>query len=194
MPVRGRSSIAAGLLGLAAAPFLWVRVRSFGRIRTLSSVPPAEVALVLGAGVRRDGSPSRILAGRLRVAVALHHLGLVRRILVSGSPESRGHSEPVVMRAFLLERGVAASAVLLDESGVDTWCSCLGAARTFGLRRVTVVTSRFHLRRAVALCRRAGLDAHGVGHDAAADGLRRVSARGARREVAATVKAFWLSR
>ena len=38
--------------------------------------------------------------------------------------------------------------VLLDESGVDTWSSCRNAAREFGLRRVTVVTTDFHLPRA----------------------------------------------
>ena len=183
----------AGSLGLAGLPSVWVRVRSAGRIRTFADVPPAEVALVLGAGVRRDGRPSRILAGRLDVALALYRSGLVEQLLVSGSPESRGYSEPVVMRDFLVSRGVPRTAVLLDESGVDTWCSCRGAAEVFGLRAVTVVTTRFHLRRAVALCRRAGIDACGVGHDAAADGLRRVSARGARREFLATTKAFWRS-
>ncbi len=98
------------------------------------------------------------------------------------------------MRQHLVSHGVPASAVTLDESGVDTWSSCRRAAEAFGLREITVVTTRFHLRRAVALCRRAGIDAYGVGHDAAAEGLRRVSARGARREFLATTKAFWWSR
>lgn len=182
-----------GLVALAALPSAWVRARSSGRVRTVADVPPAEVAMVLGAGVRRDGLPSRILQGRLAVALELFRAGRVRRILVSGSPRSRGYSEPVVMRDFLLRNGVPASAISLDESGVDTWASCRSAVAEFGLRRVTVTTSKFHLRRSIALCRRAGIDAFGVGHDAAADGLRRVSARGARREFLAVTKAFWFS-
>lgn len=186
-----------GLVGLGAVvglPSGWSWVRSGGRIKAVHDVRATEFALVLGAGVRWDGLPSRILQGRLDVARALFEAGKVRRIIVSGSPESRGHSEPVVMRRYLVCQGIPASSVVLDESGVDTWSSCRRASEDFELREITVVTTRFHLRRAVALCRRAGIDAHGVGHDAAADGLRRVSARGARREFLATTKAFWWRR
>lgn len=179
-------------LGTVVVPLLWVRIRSARRIRTVADVPATDVALVLGAGVRSDGRPSRILRGRLEVAHALYRAGKVRRVLVSGSPESRGHSEPVAMRDFLLAQGVPHDAIALDESGVDTWRSCRAAVRDFGLHRIIVVTSHFHLPRAIALCRRAGIDAYGVGHDARADGLQRVSARGSRREVLATIKAFWL--
>ncbi|MEU6270074.1 SanA/YdcF family protein [Saccharopolyspora shandongensis] len=195
--MRGLRKGLAALAGLgiaAALPSAWALARSARRISTVQDAPATEYALVLGAGVRWDGLPSRILQGRLNVARELFEAGRVRRIIVSGSPESRGHSEPVVMRHHLVSHGIPAAAVVLDESGVDTWASCRRAAEDFGLREVTVVTTRFHLRRAVALCRRAGIDAHGVGHDAAADGLRRVSARGARREFLATAKAFWWRR
>ncbi|CAM05887.1 SanA/YdcF family protein [Saccharopolyspora erythraea] len=186
--------VALGGFALAAfvlLPLQWALARSAGRIRTAEDVPATEFGLVLGAGVRYDGRPSRILQGRLNVALALHRAGRVRRLIVSGSPHSRGYSEPVVMRDYLVARGVPPEDVLLDESGVDTCSSARAAARTFGLRAITVVTTNFHLRRSVALFRRAGIDTYGVGHDAAADGLRRVAARGARREVLATVKAFW---
>lgn len=175
-------------------PSFWARTRSAKRIHTSDGVPRAEFALVLGAGVRRDGTPSRILQGRLEVAEALHRSGRVRRILVSGSPRSRGFSEPEVMRNSLVSRGIPADVIRLDESGVDTWSSCRSAARAFGLRQLTVVSTNFHLPRAVSLCRRAGIDAHGVGHDAVAEGLRRVAARGNRREKLATIKAFWWRR
>ncbi|WP_229679916.1 SanA/YdcF family protein [Saccharopolyspora thermophila] len=195
--MRGLRVVLAALVAfgvVTGVPSGWAWVRSARRVRSVPDVPATEVALVLGAGVRWDGVPSRILQGRLNVARALYEAGKVRRIIVSGSPESRGYSEPVVMRHHLVSHGVPPSAVVLDESGVDTWRSCRRAAEEFGLRQVTVVTTRFHVRRAVALCRRLGVDAYGVGHDAAADGLRRVSARGARREFLATVKAFWYHR
>ena len=184
----------AGALAFFALPEGWARQRSAGRIRTVAEVPAAEVGLVLGAGVRSDGKPSRILQGRLTIALDLLRAGKVRRIVVSGSPHSRGYSEPVVMRDYLVAHGVAPSDVQLDESGVDTWHSARAAAERLGLRAVTIITTAFHLRRSIALFRSFGIDAYGVGHDAAADGLRRVSARGARREVLATVKAFWWPR
>lgn len=184
------------LLGVVAfvVPSQWARLRSRGRIKTVRTVPATEVALVLGAGVRLDGQPSRILGGRLDIAHDLFLSGKVERLLLSGSPKSRGHSEPIVMRTYLLNRGIPASRLTIDESGVDTWRSCVGAADSYGLRRVIVVTTAFHLHRAVWLCRKAGMEAYGVGHDAHTDGLRRVSARGARREILATIKAFWWPR
>ncbi|MDA3625113.1 YdcF family protein [Saccharopolyspora sp. WRP15-2] len=184
-----------GLGVITGVPSAWAFARSARRIRTLSDVPETEVGLVLGAGIRWDGTPSLILQGRLNVAKELYDAGKIKRIIVSGSPESRGFSEPVVMRYHLLSHGVPADAIVLDESGVDTWRSCRRAAGEFGLRELTVISSQFHLRRAVAMCRRLGVDAHGVGHDAAADRrLERVAARGVRREFLATVKAFWYSR
>jgi vancomycin permeability regulator SanA len=188
-------SVAIGVLAVGVLPpFGWVLARSAGRVRSPSDVPPTDVGLVLGAGVRWDGLPSRILQGRLNVALQLFQTGKVRRIVVSGSPESRGHSEPAVMRRYLLGQGVPDSAIVLDEAGVDTWSSCRAAARDFALDALTVISTRFHLRRAIALCRRQGIDAYGVGHDAAADGLRRVNARATRRELLAIVKAFWIPR
>lgn len=180
------------VIGVAAAlPSQWVRWRAKGRVSSPHTVPPVGMALVLGAGVRRDGRPSRILHGRLRVAKELYVLGKVNRLLVSGSPESRGHSEPKVMRDYLITHGVPPADIVIDESGVNTWRSCYVAAHEFGQRRMTVVTTNFHLQRAIWLCRRAGVDVYGVGHDARADGLRRVAAKGAIREVLATSKAFW---
>ncbi|MEB3368830.1 SanA/YdcF family protein [Saccharopolyspora mangrovi] len=184
------------VLGVVAGGFLlplvWAWGRSFGRVRDVDDVPAKDVALVLGAGVRWDGIPSRILQGRLDVARELFRTGKVQRIIVSGSPESRGHSEPVVMRRYLVSHGVPESGVVLDESGVDTYSSCRRASEEHA--SLTIVTTRFHLRRSIALARRLGVDACGVGHDAAAEGLRRVNARATRREVLATVKAFWMPR
>jgi vancomycin permeability regulator SanA len=59
----------------------------------------------------------------------------------------------------------------------------------FGARKLTVVTQLFHLPRAVALCRAAGLEAFGVGHDSSrhAAGLTHAYAA---RELLATGKAF----
>ncbi|WP_246025395.1 SanA/YdcF family protein [Saccharopolyspora antimicrobica] len=187
-----------GLVGIGVVtglPSAWAFARSARRIRSASDVPETEVGLVLGAGVRWDGTPSLILQGRLNVARDLYDAGKIRRIIVSGSPESRGFSEPVVMRHHLVSHGVPDDSIVLDESGVDTWRSCVRAAGEFGLRELTVISTDFHLPRAVAMCRRLGVDAHGVGHHAAADWrLQRVAARGVRREFLATVKAFWYSR
>ena len=77
------------------------------------------------------------------------------------------YNEPAAMRSWLVERGVPAHKVVPDYAGFDTYDSCARAERIFGVPRATVVTQSFHLPRAVALCRRLGIDANGVGDDSA---------------------------
>jgi vancomycin permeability regulator SanA len=59
----------------------------------------------------------------------------------------------------------------------------------FGVRSAIVVTQRFHLPRAVALCRAAGIDAVGVG-DHSLEARRRATVYGYLRELPAAFKAL----
>ncbi|GAA3953624.1 hypothetical protein GCM10023085_40110 [Actinomadura viridis] len=146
------------------APTGWAYADTAPYRRSARDVPPAPVALVLGAGIR-DGRPTGLLARRLDLATDLYRRGKVRVLLVSGDNRVAGYDEPTVMRDHLVAAGVPARAVVRDFAGLDTWDSCARAKRIFGVDRLTVVTQDFHLPRAVALCRAAGLDAWGVGDD-----------------------------
>lgn len=176
-------------VGVALAPFAWVVDSSAPYRHPLADVPPAPVALVLGAGLTRDGRPTPFLAGRLDVAAALHAAGKVRVLLVSGDNSRADYDEPSAMRTYLVAKGVPASAVVADYAGLDTWDSCVRAHRIFGVNRATVVTQSFHLPRAVALCRAAGIEASGVGHDTS-DAFPSGTAYGWFRESLASSKAL----
>jgi vancomycin permeability regulator SanA len=180
----------AVLACLPLVPLAWVYRASAGYRSTVADVPPAPVGLVLGAALNRQGRPSPVLAARLDLAARLYAEGKVRVLLVSGRRSGIRHDEPAAMRAYLVERGVPASSVRTDGGGVTTWDSCLRARTLFGVARVVVVTQTFHLPRAVALCRMAGIDAYGVGDDSAGD-LPLVTAYGYVREVVADGKAVW---
>lgn len=185
-----RVLIALGLLAvLAATPWVWVQTSSAAYRHDAADVPDAPVALVLGAGLTRSGTPTAFLAGRLDVAADLYRRGKVQVLLVSGDNSRTEYDEPTAMRTYLIGRGVPADVVVADYAGLDTWDSCTRAKRIFGVERLTVVTQEFHLPRAVALCRSAGLEASGVGHDTS----DRVSttAYGHFREVFAAGKAMW---
>ncbi|GDY33824.1 SanA/YdcF family protein [Gandjariella thermophila] len=180
---------AAVLACLPAIPLAWAYRASAGYRGTVAGVPPAPFALVLGAALDRHGRPSPVLAGRLDVAVRLYAAGKVRALLVSGR-RGAGYDEPAAMRTYLVAHGLPASAVHTDGGGLTTWDSCVRASTLFGVDRAVVVTQTFHLPRAVALCRRAGIDAYGVGHDSLAD-LPLVTVYGYAREVVADGKAMW---
>jgi vancomycin permeability regulator SanA len=148
------------------------------------------VALVLGAEVYADGVPSTFLRARLDLALELYRRGLVERILLSGDGRSRFYDETGGMRAYLLERGVDESVLIVDPAGLDTYDSCLRARDVYGIDRLVVVSQSYHLPRALAICRALGLDAWGVGDDSARSSTR-TWANGTRRELGANLKLVW---
>ncbi|MGC3994800.1 MAG: ElyC/SanA/YdcF family protein [Propionicimonas sp.] len=176
----------AGVLALGATVHLLTR----RRIVAVDRVPPAPVAMVLGAEVYADGEPSRFLRARLDLAADLYRAGRVQRLLLSGDGQSRFYDETGGMRDYLLRLGVPEDALLLDPAGFDTYDSCLRARDVFGLHRLVVVSQRYHLPRALAICRALGVDAWGVGDETARSSAR-TWGHGTRRELAANLKLVW---
>lgn len=143
----------------------FVRWTASGHLYTEQDVSAALVALVLGARVYPDGTPSPFLAARLDLAQRLYLAGKVKVILVAGDNMAPEYNEPDAMRAYLVRAGVPADRVVSDYAGFDTYDSGARARRIFGVSDVIVVTQGYHLPRAVATCRRLGLSAQGVGDE-----------------------------
>lgn len=158
-----------GIVGLATltGAVNFVRSAAAGHIYTPSDVPATPVALVLGAQVNPDGTPSAFLAARLDLAKRLYDAGLVEMIIVSGDHLAPEFNEPAAMRNYLMRTGLPEERVIADTGGFDTYESCLRAKRIFNLSRLIVVTQSYHIVRAVATCRALGIDATGVGDDSA---------------------------
>ncbi|MCB5906858.1 SanA/YdcF family protein [Streptomyces pinistramenti] len=147
---------------LALAPATWLNTAAGPRVRTVAGAPHAPVAVVFGAGLW-DGEPSPYLADRLDAAAELYRRGTVRAILVTGDNSRDDYDEPGAMRGYLEHHGVPARRIVGDHAGFDTWDSCSRAHRIFGVDRAVLVSQGFHIRRALALCDAAGIDAYGVG-------------------------------
>ena len=173
-------------MGVAAMVASWVSIRVLtgDRVYTADTVPPAPVGIVLGARVLPDGTPQPYLESRLRAAKALYDTGKVRVLLVTGDNGSVQYDEVTAMRTWLTQHGVPADKVVADYAGFDTYDSCTRAARIFGVTKAIVVTQDFHVRRAVFLCTRAGIDTTGVVSPAPDNDFRYQV-----REVAASLKA-----
>jgi vancomycin permeability regulator SanA len=177
------------MVATVAASLIWVRLASSGRIYTLADVPARPVALVLGAQVYADGTPSPFLKARLAMARDLYRAGKVRAVLVSGDNMRFSYNEPDAMRAWLIAEGLPPVKVVADYAGFDTSDSCQRANRIFGATALIVLTQSYHIRRAVALCRDAGIDAVGVGDETVAV-YREAWKAALVREQGATVKAL----
>ncbi|MCW2950465.1 MAG: hypothetical protein JWN41_1478 [Thermoleophilia bacterium] len=117
-------------------------------------------AIVLGAGL--DGThPSLILEARVQAAVKLYRNHRVNALVMSGDNTTRYYDEPTAMRQRALELGVPATAIAPDFAGRRTWDTCVRARRVFGVTRAVVVTSSFHVDRAIATCKAAGIETVG---------------------------------
>ncbi|MFJ7999124.1 vancomycin high temperature exclusion protein [Streptomyces sp. NPDC096310] len=146
----------------ALAPASWMHAVADSRVRTVADAPARDVAVVFGAGLR-EGRPTPYLAHRLDAAAELYRTGRVKVVLVTGDNSRVEYDEPDAMRAYLVEHGVPDRRIVSDYAGFDTWDSCVRARKIFGVERALLVTQGFHVRRAVALCGSAGIDAYGVG-------------------------------
>jgi SanA protein len=153
-------ALALAVVGVASANLTVLDGGSGGRV-----VGAFDCALVLGAGVRDDGTPSDVLRDRLDEALALYRAGRVTKIIVSGDHQAPGYDEPNAMRVYLEANGVAAPAIFLDHAGLDTYSSMWRARHVFGATRIVVVTQRFHLARAVWCARSLGMEAEGSAAD-----------------------------
>lgn len=123
---------------------------------------PYDAIVVLGCGLRPDGTPAGRLEDRLLCAVDLYRRGLADVILMSGDSEHATYDETGAMKAFAQAQGIPAEAIMTDPYGLSTYDSMWRAAHVFGFSRILVVTQEYHLYRALYIARHFSLDADGV--------------------------------
>jgi vancomycin permeability regulator SanA len=171
-------------------PRLITAIYAWPRLHLVEDVPAKPVAIVFGAGLWRDGSPTPVLRDRVATAVELYFQGKVNKLLMSGDNRVDNYNEPAAMEEFAIGLGVPAEDIILDYAGQRTYDTCFRAKEIFGLQDAILVTQEFHLPRAIYTCNSLGVDALGVAADRR-EYRRRQSAFWQLREVAATFVALW---
>ena len=184
------------LLALILTPLVIVTPRIItsiyarGRVFKTDSAPAQRVAIVFGAGLWRDGSPTPVLRDRVATAADLYFTGKVEKLLMSGDNRFVDYNEPAAMRDYAIQLGVPESAITLDYAGRRTYDTCYRARHIFGVQGAILVTQAFHLPRALYTCNQLGLPATGVVAEKRL--YRRISlAYWNSREFIATLVAFW---
>ena len=125
-----------------------------------------DAIVILGAQVKADGTPSVQLQWRMDTAYELwqEHPCLIVTCGAQGSDEPAPEGE--VMRDYLLEKGVPDDQILVDSTSVNTKQNLQNAAELLkgtGTEKIAIVTSDYHLPRAMALAEDMGLTATGKG-------------------------------
>lgn len=138
--------------------------------RVLKTVPAAEnydAIVVLGAQVKPDGSPSVQLSWRLDAAFEAWTQKNVPVVVCGAQGKDEPMPEAEAMALYLENKGIPAAEILKDPDSFNTNQNLKNASNLLrdlpGIQKVMIVTSDYHVPRAMALARDLGFDACGMG-------------------------------
>ena len=167
------------IVNLFAAMYLYFECMMIGTIVAnlivLRRVPDRDrdFLIVLGCGIRRDGTPTPLLKGRLDLALDFYHrqiaeTGKIPRFVVSGGQgPDEPRSEAAAMGEYLLSRGVPGDRILTEDRSRDTAENMGFSARIIrSLQpegKIAYFTTNYHVFRAGIKARQADLPAEGMG-------------------------------
>lgn len=120
-----------------------------------------DIALVLGAGLK-NGKPSPVLKDRLDTALDLYKNKVISKIIVSGDHGKKYYDEVNVMKNYLIENNVLSEDIFMDHAGFSTYDSIYRLRDVFEVKKVVIVTQKFHLYRSLYISKMLGVDAVGV--------------------------------
>ena len=117
--------------------------------------------LVLGAGVRNN-YPSPMLEDRLKTAIELYNNKVAPKILVSGDHEYKNYDEVNVMKNYLIEAGIPSNDIFMDHAGLSTYDSIYRAKHIFKVKKMAIVTQKYHLYRSLYIANTLDINSIGV--------------------------------
>lgn len=129
-----------------------------GQLKTLNP----DCILVLGAGLKPDGTPNHMLADRLDVGVLLYKMGIAKKLLLSGDNGRERYDEVNAMKDYVLAKGVPLEDIFLDHAGFSTYESMYRAKAIFNVKKAIVVTQQYHQYRALYMGKRFHMEVLGV--------------------------------
>jgi len=118
-----------------------------------------DVGILLGAGIGKDGSITPVGLERVELAVLLFSKGYFDAIISSGGNTSREIPEKIeakIMSSFLERKGVPQQKIILEYKSKNTLQNALYSkdiVEKKGFRKILVITSDFHMERALMIFR-----------------------------------------
>ena len=130
-----------------------------------AALEDVDCILILGCGIRDDGTPSAMLRDRLRRGVELYQLGAAPKLLMTGDHGRVNYDEVYTMKAFAVDKGIPSEDVFMDHAGFSTYESMYRAKEIFQADKIIIVTQTYHLFRSIHIARSLGIEAYGVDAD-----------------------------
>lgn len=160
-----RLAVILGLLLAAQILFVTIQERSVRGI--IPEADSYDAIIVLGAQVQPDGTPSIQLGWRLDAAAEAYRKHPVPVVVCGAQGKDEPMSEAEAMAIYLYAQGVPEEDILKDPESFNTRQNLRNAAKLLEtrpeVRKVLIVTSDYHVARALALAKDMGFEATGVG-------------------------------
>lgn len=132
-------------------------------IEQLEKIPnDFDCILILGAGIKQDGTPTPMLRDRLITGFEAYLSNKSIPVLVSGDSENIDYSETTTMKSFLIEKGVDKNIIISDGYGLSTYESIWRAKNVYGFNKILIVTQKYHLHRAIYIANKLDMLAYGL--------------------------------
>lgn len=153
------------LICLGIMAFVGLFVFLLIKEHTIPRVGDYKAMIVLGAQVNPDGKPSVQLELRLEKALEAYQKKPVPIVVTGGQGQDEPRAEALVMRDWLVSKGVPPQAISTDETSENSSQNIKNAMGKlpYGIIDVLIVTSDYHLPRAMRLAQDQGLLASGMG-------------------------------
>ena len=131
-------------------------------IDNLENLEEYDCILILGAGIRQDGSATPMLRDRLITGISAYNHFENVPIFLSGDSENSNYQETLTMKNYLIENGINEADIICDGYGLSTYESIWRAKNVYGFDKILIVSQKYHLHRAIYIADEIGINANGL--------------------------------
>ena len=128
-----------------------------------------DYVIIHGAGLLSGGRVSKLLADRLDKAIDVYRKDPTPPIMIpsGGKGADEAVSEAEAMEKYLLDKGIPAEMIIKEDQSTTTYENLQNSKAIIdsrpGSKYTVLVTSNYHVYRALRYCRKIGLECTGVG-------------------------------
>lgn len=128
-----------------------------------------DYVIIHGSGLLDGSRVSKLLADRIDKAIQVYHRDPTPPVLIpsGGKGSDESISEGEAMERYLLEKGIPAEKIVREDQSATTFENLKNSKAIIdargGSRYTALVTSNYHVYRAMRYCRKIGLKCVGIG-------------------------------
>ncbi len=128
-----------------------------------------DYVIIHGAGLLQGDRVSKLLADRIDKAIEIYRKDPTPPILIpsGGKGSDEKISEAEAMEKYLLNKGIPAGKILIEDLSATTFENLVNSKKIIdaqeGRKYTALVTSNYHVYRALRYCRKIGLKCIGIG-------------------------------